>query len=275
MKIHLIINADDYGYFQCVSRGILEASQARCLTATGIIANSPDLKLQLQWLNGCENLDCGVHLNLTHGKPLTSAMTDELSRWQGRFPNAYALSLLISTGKISLETVRREWSAQIEACQSQKLYFLNSHEHVHMLPALFELTRELGQTHQIPHIRLTRPEWLAPIGFAGLIRNSLMQIMHRIDSTRIKTRTPLFIGLSRSGKIDLNYLEMIFSKLQPGETYELMCHPGRFDTNEISDPKLKAYHDWQGELDTLQSPELKALYERFGIRLSHYHDLKP
>jgi hypothetical protein len=49
-----------------------------------------------------------------------------------------------------------------------------------------------------------------------------------------------------------------------------MCHPGQFNASEISDPKLISYHDWASELALLQSPKLHALYEKFGIRLSHY-----
>ena len=51
--VHLIINADDYGYFPCISKGILEAASSGAVTATGILANSPDLKAQLEWLDTC------------------------------------------------------------------------------------------------------------------------------------------------------------------------------------------------------------------------------
>ncbi|MSP28138.1 MAG: ChbG/HpnK family deacetylase [Methylococcales bacterium] len=57
MTIELIIHADDYGYFPCVSRGILEAAQSGSLTATGILANNPDLKTQLAWLDSAPQLD--------------------------------------------------------------------------------------------------------------------------------------------------------------------------------------------------------------------------
>jgi len=51
-----------------------------------------------------------------------------------------------------------------------------------------------------------------------------------------------------------------------------MCHPGWFDPGEVSDPGLRSYHDWEGELALLQSPKAQALYEKFGIRLSHYQN---
>jgi len=268
--IHLIINADDYGYYPCISLGILEAATSGALTATGILANSPDLKHQLEWLDSVDDLDVGVHLNLTFRQPLTANMADKLVCWQGCFPSAYAMSGMVLTSKISINDVRLEWSAQIEACQRKKLQFLNSHEHIHMLPVLFPLLLELAKHYDIPYIRLTQAEWLAPFGVSALVRNTLMQTMQTFNKTKLNSKTLVFIGLSRSGKLDYDYLKTIFSTLIPGKTYELMCHPGRFDPNEISDPKLLSYHDWEGELALLQSQKVYELYERFGIRLSHY-----
>jgi hypothetical protein len=270
--IHLIINADDYGYFPCISRGILEAAGSGALTATGILANSPDLKSQLEWLDSVEDLDFGVHLNLTFRQPLTAAMTGKLSHWKGCFPGAYSMSVMIMSGKISIKEVRAEWRAQIEACQRKNLLFLNSHEHIHMLPVLFPLALELAQEYDIPHVRLTQPEWLAPYRMPALVRNTLMQAMQTFNRPLLNLQAPVFLGLSRSGKLDYDYLETIFSKLKPGNNYELMCHPGRFDPREISDPSLRSYHDWEGELLLLQSPKVHALYEKFGIRLSHYQN---
>lgn len=268
--IDLIINADDYGYYPCISKGILEAAHAGAITATGILANSPDLATQLAWLDGIDNLDLGVHLNLTYRQPLTAAMAGKLAQWQGNFPSAYAMSALLLTGKISLNDVRGEWRAQIEACRGKNLRFLNSHEHIHMLPILFPLALELAQDYGIPYLRLTQAEWRPPFGVSALIRNTLMQAMQAVNQRRLKAATPLFLGLSRSGKLDYDYLAAMFAKLKPGHSYELMCHPGRFDPAEISDPRLLSYHDWEGELALLLSPKVQALYEQYGIRLSHY-----
>jgi predicted glycoside hydrolase/deacetylase ChbG (UPF0249 family) len=271
--IRLIINADDYGYFSCVSRGIVEAAKAGTITATGILATHPELNEQLDWLNTVPQLDLGVHLNLTFKQPLTTVMREKLARWNGCFPNAYLMSLMLITGKIPFNTVREEWCAQIEACQSKKLVFLNSHEHIHMLPVLFPLVLDLAKTYHIPHIRLTQAEWLKPFTAAGLIRNTLMQAMQMANQRKIKKPPPLFLGLSRSGRLDYQSLAHIFSTLKAGHSYELMCHPGYFDGNEILEPKLLAYHDWQGELALLQSPQLQELFQRFNISLSHYHHL--
>ena len=268
--VRLIVNADDYGYFPEVSRGILAAAGAGKLTATGVIANAPDLQTQLAWLDQTPGLSIGVHLNLTSRRPLTSGLATKLAAWDGEFPGAYPISRLILTGKISLADVRREWCAQIESCGSKKLQFLNSHEHIHMLPMLFPLTVELAAAYSIPQVRLTSADWLWPQDWAGVIRNSLMQLMYLLNKPRLGIQSAGFLGLSQSGRLNLDYLAKVFSGLIPGQTYELMCHPGYLPDVQNVPAKLLAYHAWEAELALLQSPELQNLYEKFGIILSTY-----
>ena len=52
-----------------------------------------------------------------------------------------------------------------------------------------------------------------------------------------------------------------------------MCHPGQFDAQEVSDPRLRRYHDWEGELRTLTSPAVRELLQRHGVRLIGYRHL--
>ena len=271
--ITLIINADDYGYFPCISQGIIDAANAGCLTACGIFANSPNLASQLEWLEPVKNLDIGVHLNLTYGQPMSAIMLEKLSPWEGRFPGIALMCQMVVSGKITIQDVRSEWHAQIQACKNKKLQFLNAHEHIHMLPVLFPVALELARDYSIPYVRLTQADWLLPLNGLAIIRNGLMQVMQTINQRRVKTRSPHFLGLSRSGKLDYEYLNRIFSRLQPGESYELMCHPGHFDSHEVLDHKLKSYHDWEGELALLLNPNVHALYEKYHIRLSNFQSL--
>ena len=95
----LIVNADDYGYFRCVSRGILAGARQGIVTATGVFANAPDLAEQAAWLRECDELDTGVHLNLTDGVPLTRRYEGKaLARWAGRFPRKFSLAAAVVVG---------------------------------------------------------------------------------------------------------------------------------------------------------------------------------
>jgi chitin disaccharide deacetylase len=273
---YLIVNADDYGYFTSVSRGILDGGKDGLITATGIIANSRYFDEHIQWLKDATYLDAGVHLNLTYGKPLTEQMTRRLVRWQGEFPGKYSLILgRILTRQLPMDCVVEEWRAQIQRCRDAciEVYFLNTHEHLHALPPLFTAILKLAEENNIPYLRCPEPEWDAWRGIEGMARNSLLQIMHLINRARMPKKTPKLLGMNDSGNLTLFYLKKRLASLQRGQVYELMCHPGYFDPEEIRDLRLCSYHHWQQELDLLRSQELRNLCDSFGIQVIRYKDL--
>ncbi len=272
---YLIVNADDYGYFRCVSRGILRAAADGIVTATGVLSNATDFAEHAARLRDCDALDVGVHLNLTDGVPLTTKLRNGLSRGSGRFPGKFRMAGAVVAGVVKTEDVQHEWRAQIERCLDNglRLRFLNSHEHLHMLPSLFALTRVLAKDYGIPHIRFPRSQLLGKSRSGSLFRGAVIKALESINRRHADTPSAQFLGLETSGKLDLPYLERCLSRLRAGEIYELMCHPGEFDAREVTDTRLPRYHDWEGELAVLTSAEARALLDRQGIRLIGYRHL--
>ncbi len=266
--IRLIVNADDYGYFPEVSRGIREAAQFGTVTATGVLVNGASFEADVNVLSEVPELEVGVHLNLTHGRPLTEAMRRRVG---GIFPDKWRLFVGLGAGALPLDLVQAEWDAQIRRCLALGLRpaFLNSHEHVHMWPALRRLAMALGVDHGIRHIRHVVPD-REPSEWRATPRHLLLGAMARIGPAP-RAGTPRFLGLGASGRISLDYLERAFRTLHPGETYELMCHPGH--TPPDADSRLRAYHDWEGEWRTLLNPAFRALCARHDITLVRYAEL--
>jgi len=272
---YLIVNADDYGYFRCVSKGILEAASRGVVTATGVFANAPDFREHAAWLRDCQALDVGNHLNLTYGVPLTSGFRRKLSRWSGRFPEKVPLAKGILTKAISSEDVRSEWRAQIDRCLEcgLRVRFLNSHEHVHVLPALLTIAIDLAREYGIAHVRIpsSRLAWNSP---AALFRSAVLKILSTASRRGDRDHAADFLGLEVSGRLSMPYLERTIPRLRAGRLYELMCHPGQFDPQEVKDPRLLRYHDWAGELRTLLDPAVRALLDTHGVRLVGYRHLE-
>jgi len=272
----LIVNADDYGYFRCVSKGILKAAARGVVTATGVFANTIHFGEHAAWLRDCDALDAGVHLNLTDGTPLTSELQKMLERWSGHFPRKFAMAKAILSGTIKIDAVKREWRAQIERCLEHglKLRFLNSHEHMHMLPSLFPVAKALARDYDIRHMRFPTSRLVRSSSAGSLFRGAVIKILETINRRHMDTPTAHFLGLEASGKLNMQYLQTTLPRLRAGRVYELMCHPGDFDSQEVSDPRLLRYHDWQGELRTLTSPALRELLARSGVRLVGYRHLE-
>jgi chitin disaccharide deacetylase len=277
----LIVNADDYGYAAGVSHGILEAATRGIVTATGVFANAERFDADVPALRDCAALDAGVHLNLTQGRPLSAAMRSALARWGGRFPGKFPIARAVATGGVAVHAVESEWRAQVERClrAGLTLRFLNSHEHIHMHPRLFGLTQRLADAHGIPHLRFTAGTPAAarrPGGGGGagaLLRGAIVGALAAAARRRLDRPVACFLGLECSGRLGREDLAAMAGGLQPGTVYELMCHPGRPDPGEVTDPRLLQYHDWRGELAALTDPMVRADLAAQGVRVIGYRDL--
>jgi predicted glycoside hydrolase/deacetylase ChbG (UPF0249 family) len=272
---YLIVNADDFGYGPGVNRGIIDAARHGAVTATGVFANAGELEKQIEPLLDVEHLDTGVHLNLTHGSPLAEEMCALTRSEGGRFPGILALLKALISGRITLELVEREWRTQIDQCISSgmEVRFLNSHEHVHMLPGVFTVAERLAAEYGIPHIRVASSEWYCRQTAGSISRNVIIGGMKMFVPARFRSRAPAMLGLARSGKLNLRYLTEVLSTLRSGEVYELMCHPGYTDEAVELDPRLARYHHWDNERQALCSEEVKRLCDENDIRLIGYRHL--
>jgi predicted glycoside hydrolase/deacetylase ChbG (UPF0249 family) len=274
--IRLIVNADDFGYFTSVSKGILEGARQGVITATGIMANSPLFDQHIQWFAQVPQLDLGVHLNATQGIPLSEPLRHKLAGHDGQLPKKYALVTALLSGKITITDIAAEWHAQITRCIEAgiALQFLNSHEHIHMLPPLFKVVKQLAIEFNIPHIRYSKPEIKGRLNLNGAIRNVIMLGLN-LFNRRPDASSPTvnFIGMNESGNLTLDYFRAVFPSMKRGGDYELMCHPGHLDPHEINTPELLAYHDWETELDLLRSNDFMQLCQTYGIELVRYRDL--
>jgi predicted glycoside hydrolase/deacetylase ChbG (UPF0249 family) len=275
LRSFLIVNADDFGYAPGVNRGIIYAATRGIVSATGIFANSADLELASRALESIDGLDTGVHLNLTHGNPLNDDMRALAVKRGGRFPDKLSLLSALISKTLSTATVEAEWRAQIERCISSgfRIRFLNSHEHVHLLPGLFAIVERLAGEYGIPHIRFVASEWRARQTGGSIVRNLIIGSMGRFAPSRCRAAAPVMLGLAASGKLDISYLRDRLATLSPGTVYELMCHPGYFRESEITDPRLARYHQWDQEREMLCSEEARSLCKDYDIQLIGYRHL--
>jgi predicted glycoside hydrolase/deacetylase ChbG (UPF0249 family) len=84
---------------------------------------------------------------------------------------------------------------------------------------------------------------------------------------------PSFLGMGQSGRLSEQYLSAVLASLQPARVYELMCHPGILDREEVPDQRLLAYHDWEQERQVLCSEALREELAANSVRLIGYRDL--
>lgn len=171
MSKFLIVNSDDFGMTDGVSRGIIEAHQRGIVTSTTTMMNMPAAEAAIKSAQStAPELGLGVHFNLSFGEPLSppesipSLVTDE-----GRFVTSYD-DLVKKMPTFDPADLTRELNAQFDrfcAIAGRLPTHLDSHHGVtHFHPAALEVMLTIANTHHLP-VRWSSfvdiPAHLAPI----------------------------------------------------------------------------------------------------------------
>lgn len=279
--IRLVVNADDFGISERINAGIVRAHSEGIVTATSLMAVGRAFDHAVQVSRTAPSLDVGVHLTLVADAPLLRCGSSLVGR-DGRFPaTAGAFAGRWLTGGICKADVKAEWSAQIERVLENgiRVSHLDSHQHVHILPGLFGLTRDLAARYGIPFVRVPvedlwaggRPRLHGINRTLGSAALRVLWIIDRIAGAATARRRSLrFMGFHDGGRLDVERLRRLLDRLRPGGAYELMCHPGF--TPDEPDVQRWAYRH-EVELSVLTSHSIRSEIAARGIRLCNFKDL--
>ena len=219
-------------------------------------------------------LDVGVHLTLVAERPLLPCRSS-LTGDDGRFPaSAGAFLRRWLTGSIRRADVQAEWSAQIERVLDHgiRVTHLDSHQHVHILPGLADLSLHLAARYNIPFVRvpvedLRGDRWPSLHGINRMLGATVLRAswtLARLAGARAAKYRPLrFLGFQDGGRLDDLRLRRLLRALRPGRAYELMCHPGL--TPDEPDVKRWQYGH-EKELQALTSPSIRSEIAARGIQ---------
>ena len=243
----LIVNADDFGLTQGVSRGILEAGRTGIVTSTTLLVNREIPPAQLEELQA-SGLGVGVHLNLTLGAPVSSPRrVSSLVDAEGRFIR----DAREAAARASTDEARIELGNQIDVFRMIMGRFpthLDTHHHVGRHDPILDLVLGFARALKVP----VRSQ-------DDTVRNA---------ARRLGLRTPdYFMGESGpepywSRERTVTHLESL-----PVGLSEFMTHPGYFD----DDLAYSRYgRQRETELAGLIAAEAKQAVKRHGIRLVHF-----
>jgi predicted glycoside hydrolase/deacetylase ChbG (UPF0249 family) len=212
---NLIINADDFGLDERVSRAIelcLDEGLINSFSVfpfrdgfhgsllKGILARHPDVKV-------------GAHLAL-------AGSAEEHKDHYKDFLKRYL------TGRISAADVKSIWRSQIRDLGGHlggagKISHLDSHQHLHVLPGLWRATVELRREFGIPRVRVPYESLARAVGHRFPFGLG-MQVLARM---RVEKGAPGFVGFFTSTCFTLEANRRALEKARLGERVELMVHP--------------------------------------------------
>jgi predicted glycoside hydrolase/deacetylase ChbG (UPF0249 family) len=280
-SIRLVVNADDFGISSRINEGILLAHRAGIVTATSLMAVGRAFEQAVQCCRSLPSLDVGVHLTLVAERPLRPRRSS-LTGDDGRFPaGAGAFLRRWLTGRIRRADVQAEWSAQIERVLDHgiRVTHLDSHQHVHILPGLADLSLQLAARYNIPFVRVPVEElrgdrWPSRHGINRMLGATALRVSwtlaHLAGARAVKHRPLRFLGFQDGGRLDDLRLRRLLRALRPGRAYELMCHPGL--TPDEPDVKRWQYGH-ENELQALTNPAIRSEIAARGIQLCNFKDL--
>jgi predicted glycoside hydrolase/deacetylase ChbG (UPF0249 family) len=266
---NLCITADDYGLSEGVNAGIEALVDLRRITAVSIMVHQD---AQLSSVNTLQKYDVATGLHLVLVEELPLGQTEKLGKLLGKDgllpPNYCALFKRIMGRPGLLRAVRHEAEAQIARylALGLRLDFINSHQHVHLFPPIWYTLAPVFEQYRVP-VRAVRR-------FAsGFSKQAVLDlsawVAWKVRPLRYRaTFRP--IGVDYAGHCSLRKLQRILEtrlidwRSIPGETPELVLHPGYTDQRLLSRYRHWNYQ-WQEELELLRSADFPQLLTQHAV----------
>ncbi len=222
----LIVNADDFGQSAVVNRAIMACFHQGLISSTTIMANMPgfDEAVGLAIDNGLHQ-HVGVHLNLTDGEPLLSALQSNPSLCDkaGRFRRFRKRLLSASDCRM----IAAEVSAQIQKCRAAglPLTHADSHQHVHNEPMVFQSIQPVLKESGIQNLRISRNMDLLPgISFKRIAKSCFNRWL-TLHGLR---------GTDYFGTVE-NFVNFRCAEYVAGASFEIMTHPSFDESGQLID----------------------------------------
>lgn len=283
MSKQLIVNADDFGRHILINWAVERGVAQGLIRSATVMVTGAAFEEAVALARRTPALGLGIHFTLVNAKPVLPASdipslvdpaTGELYPDHGAFVKRFL------TGKIRLQDVQRECTAQLDRFLDMGLVptHADSHQHMHVLPGIIDIILDLCLDHGIPAVRIpaipvsllaTRPSNLGEqVGRTGL---HVLAERARKKAHAQGIRTPdHFGGIVAGEAVDKKALRTILLHLKEGTT-EVMLHPGT--SNGILIPATQWDHDFEGELDAVTDQEILQLVKDQNITVQNFRDL--
>ena len=257
--------------------GVLQAHARGIVTAAAVSPCGAAFEEAVERLREAPGLDVGIHWVLVGERPLSppEKIPSLLGEGGALLPGARAFARRYLFGGLRWAEVEREMRLQLERLLAAGLPVVhaNGHQHLHLLPKVFEIALRLAEEHRVPWVRVPA-EPAAGFGSPRGVEISVLNALGRRARRRL-ARAPgvaapeATVGVLDAGRLDFERL--VRALLQVRGTSELVCHPG------LREADLALSYDWdyhwEAETAALCDPRLRPLLAEAGIELTSFSRL--
>ena len=238
----IVLCADDFGQAQHISAGIVELVKLKRLSAVSCMVNTSEWPQQARWLLPfAEQIDIGLHFNLTEGSPLSA---DFKAMYGEVFPGLPKLLKKAFLRGLSQRAIATEYHAQIDQFEAQAgclPHFIDGHQHTHQFPvvreALIEVYEKRLRTANT-YVRLVTMQrnlalkrWIIYLSGTSALRRLLDK--HKILHNQSFAGIYEFTDLGRYSELFPQFLR------ESRDQGIIMCHPAH-QVESTSDSIAKA-----------------------------------
>lgn len=262
-----------------MTRGALEAAERGIVTAVSVAPVGDAFDEAIAELRRVPSLDVGAHLVLVGERPLSPpAEVRSLVGRDGRLLSGFAaFCARYARGGVRLDEVRRELGRQLDRLLDTGLpvRHVNSHQHLHSLPRVFDEVTALAAARGIPFVRIPEDPLLPPpltpraVALRGL-RALARRCRRRLAAAPSVAALDGTLGLAAAGHLTTSELRVLVDAAWSGR-YELVCHPGSSNAELAS--RYRWRYDWDAEREALGEPGLPAALAQRGIELTSFSRL--
>jgi predicted glycoside hydrolase/deacetylase ChbG (UPF0249 family) len=257
----LIVTADDVGLHPGMTRGAVKAYDEGIVTACSVAANGRAFEEAVEMLRDRPALDVGIHFTLVGERPLSppGRIPSLVDRSGGFLRDFRVFTRRYLLGGIGAGEIEEELRRQLERLLAAGLRVVhaNSHQHLHVLPRIFEVVLRLAEEHHIPFVRVPnepaarRPSPRAlQIGILNGIGRAARRRLEEGGSVRTTSGT---IGILDAGGLSAERLSRLLDHVK--DVTELICHPG-LDAETLAAEYGWGY-GWEEETAVLCDPRVK------------------
>lgn len=154
----IIVNADDYGLNEHITKAIAESFAKGLITDTTMTANGEYFGEAVALSKEQGFFDrIGIHFNLTEGVPLTEdILLEPRFVTDGRFNKKYRYSDALT--ETEQAAVYKELTAQADRIQAAGIVITHadSHHHIHTAPSVAPIAERVCREHNVRKIRIRR-----------------------------------------------------------------------------------------------------------------------
>lgn len=292
----IIIHADDLGISEGITRGILKGCDSHVLSSVSIVPNGFAFEYAIEEVKKRPYLRLSTHLNFLEGFPVSEPKEIHLLvDKNGKFCHSF-VGLWMKYNQSSFagknilkQQVKTEIKAQIRRVMgsvgSHYPMNIDSHNHYHMIPFIFEALLELTEELKIDYVRVpeerffwclgNRHAYRAYLG-SNIIKHYVLnclsgQYKRRLDQLSIQYPR-YFIGVLFSGCMSGGIVQAALKSMEGRRgIIEVLFHPGRAQRGELKQwVRRGRFDDYycsprrDYELEELTNPSFRRLIEQYG-----------